>query len=70
MLKPTNERLLREWIILALEAVTLAEDDINEFSACGSGAIVGYSLPLGANPDDYGRKLNKPKKRKNKRNTK
>jgi len=33
-----------------------AVEDVNEFS--GVGSIVGYSAPLGANPDTLGRKKN------------
>lgn len=36
------------------------ENDINEFS--GVGSIVGYSGPLGINPDALGRKKNKDKR--------
>lgn len=41
-------------------------DDVNEFSSVGGGAIMGYSLPLGMNPDLAGRKKNKPKKKRTK----
>lgn len=37
----------------------LTEDELTEFS--GAGAVGGYSLPLGMNPDDAGRKKNKTK---------
>lgn len=38
------------------------KQDIDEFS--GVGAVMGYSAPLGMNPDDMGRKKNKPRGRK------
>jgi hypothetical protein len=38
------------------------QEDVNEFcgvgAAVGGGGVMGYSLPLGANPDAYGRKKN------------
>jgi len=39
------------------------EECVQEFSAAGSGAVAGYSLPLGMNPDAVGRKKNRTKKR-------
>ena len=40
------------------------DEEIQEFSTVGGGAIAGYSLPLGANPDNYGRKKNSTKRKK------
>ena len=47
-------------------------EDVNEFAACGagggntlgSGNIVGYSAPLGMNPDKLGRKKNAGKRKR------
>lgn len=36
------------------------EEDVNEFS--GVGSIVGYSVPLGMDPDRLGRQKNRRKK--------
>ena len=38
------------------------EDDMNEFSAVGGGAIVGYAAPLGATSEDMGVKGGRRKK--------
>jgi hypothetical protein len=38
-------------------------ENVQEFSGCG--AIAGYTAPLGANPDEMGRKKNAPKHKKN-----
>lgn len=35
---------------------------VHEFS--GVGSIIGYSLPLGMNPDDAGRQKNRPRPKK------
>lgn len=40
------------------------DENVNEFSSCGSGGIVGYSGPLGIDPDELGRKKNTRKKRR------
>lgn len=47
------------------------EENVNEFSSIGGGSIVGYSLPLGMNPDLAGRKKNRLKKEEkiNKKNS-
>lgn len=44
------------------------DDELDEFSAVGAGAIAGYTGPMGINPDRLGRKKNKTgtKKRKKK----
>jgi hypothetical protein len=36
-----------------------SEEELTEFSS--AGGVAGYSLPLGMNPDDAGRKKNKTK---------
>lgn len=36
-------------------------EDVNEFS--GVGGIMGYTGPLGIDPDELGRKKNKPKRK-------
>lgn len=41
-----------------------AMDDVQEFSSVGGGNIMGYSLPLGMNPDAAGRKKNRPRPKK------
>lgn len=38
--------------------------DVNEFSSAGGGSIMGYSLPLGMDPDSAGRKKNKVRSKK------
>ncbi len=43
-----------------------AGDVQQEFSSVGSGAIMGYSLPLGMNPDAAGRQKNRPRRKKKK----
>lgn len=40
---------------------TCEQENVNEFS--GVGAVAGYGVPLGMNPDKLGRKKNSPKKR-------
>lgn len=41
------------------------QEGIDEFSGVGGGAITGYTAPLGASPDEMGRKKNRsPKKQK------
>lgn len=39
-----------------------AVEDVQEFSA--AGGVVGYALPLGADPDSYGRKKNSSDRKK------
>lgn len=39
------------------------ESGIQEFSGVGSGAIAGYTAPLGIDPDRLGRKKNKISKK-------
>ncbi len=36
--------------------------NVNEFSSCAGGNIMGYSGPLGIDPDKLGRKKNKRRK--------
>lgn len=43
-----------------------AGDVQQEFSSMGGGAVMGYSLPLGMDPDAAGRQKNRPR-RKNKK---
>ena len=38
------------------------DEELDEFSAAGGGAVAGYTGALGVNPDKLGRKKNKPKK--------
>ena len=38
------------------------EENLEEFS--GVGAIAGYTLPLGMNPDAAGRRKNRPRRKK------
>lgn len=39
------------------------EDELDEFAGAGAGGgLQGYNAPLGADPDDLGRKKNKPKR--------
>lgn len=40
------------------------QDDVKEFSSVGGGSIVGYSLPLGMDPDAAGRLKNRPRRKK------
>jgi hypothetical protein len=40
------------------------EDNVQEFSSVGGGAVMGYSLPLGMNPDAAGRQKNRPRRKK------
>ena len=42
------------------------EEELEEFSSCGGGNIVGYSLPLGMDPDAAGRRKNAPPKKRRK----
>ena len=46
-----------------LKEEILDEEDLDEFNAVGTGAVVGYTLPLGMKPD-YGKMGTKGKKRK------
>jgi hypothetical protein len=39
------------------------EEDVNEFSGVGGGGLQGFSAPLGMDPNDLGRKKNKPKRK-------
>lgn len=73
-------RLLKEFIRLAIVEGEIArvpnqlmspsdqqeedEEGVNEFSSVGGGAIVGYSLPLGMDPDAAGRFKNRPRRKK------
>ena len=38
------------------------ETSVNEFSSCAAGSVMGYSGPLGIDPDKLGRKKNKRRK--------
>lgn len=40
-----------------IEQIEQQEEELTEFS--GAAGVGGYSLPLGMNPDDAGRKKNK-----------
>lgn len=40
------------------------EGELEEFSSVGGGNIVGYTLPLGMDPDAAGRRKNAPPKRR------
>lgn len=42
------------------------EEAVQEFSSVGGGAVMGYSLPLGMDPDAAGRQMNRPRRKKKK----
>ena len=44
------------------------EQDLEEFSSVGGGNIVGYTLPLGMDPDKAGRQKNAAPKRRRSKN--
>lgn len=66
----TVSNMLKRFVKLVIEAEVAVrkeaeyedEEEVNEFS--GVGSIAGYSLPLGADPDQYGRQKNKTRKKK------
>lgn len=57
-----HDRLLKTFIELYVEST------VNEFT--GVGAVVGYMLPLGMDPDAAGRQLNSTKRSKKKKRNK
>lgn len=42
------------------------EENVQEFSSVGGGAVMGYTLPLGMDPDAAGRQKNRPRRNKKK----
>ena len=54
--------------LLSPESVPSGEEEkeeaVQEFSSVGGGNIVGYSLPLGMDPDAAGRQKNRPRRKK------
>jgi len=42
------------------------EENVQEFSSMGGGAVMGYTLPLGMDPDAAGRKKNRLRRNKKK----
>lgn len=47
-----------------------SKDNVNEFSSLGAGSIMGYTGPLGIDPDKLGRQMNAPRRRKKKKSSK
>ena len=61
-MKQESEEITLENLFDMVREVLDEEEELDEISAMGGGAVAGYSLPLGAKP----RKINK-KKRKGRR---
>jgi hypothetical protein len=72
VLEAADARVPNQLISTGEEETEAEDNHVQEFAACGggntlaSGNIVGYSAPLGMDPDKLGRKKNASKKKRKK----